>query len=428
MTDESGSPPGQPGGRRKRPPTVLNLEATDVTSAAAAAQSSAEQPAAAADAPPGPPPDAAPEQASSEPSRAEPSAAETPEAPRTRRLPQGVLWTHVGAGIAGAVGGLGVVLLLWFGGALSGIRDASSDLSPQLAAVQRQLAAAQQQIKELSARPAPAVTPSIDPKAMDALAARLAKLEAAPAAPRGPVTDPAVAGRLTAVETNMKALAESIDVLAGRANGQDGAMREANARLEKLGAAIGDLQAALRTSQAGSDRAARLAMAALALRGAVERGEPFAAELAIIKPLASDATEIATLEPFAASGVPSDAVLGRELAASIQPMMQAAVHQAPSQAARGGFLDRLQANAEKLVRITPVGEARGDDRGALFSRIGQQAVKGDVAGASAELSKLPADGRAPFQGWIDKVQARDKAIEASRRLANNAVAALRPVP
>ena len=205
-------------------------------------------------------------------------------------------------------------------------------------------------------------------------------------------------------------------------------MREANARLEKLGAAIGDLQAALRTSQAGSDRAARLAMAALALRGAVERGEPFAAELAIIKPLASDATEIATLEPFAASGVPSDAVLGRELAASIQPMMQAAVHQAPSQAARGGFLDRLQANAEKLVRITPVGEARGDDRGALFSRIGQQAVKGDVAGASAELSKLPADGRAPFQGWIDKVQARDKAIEASRRLANNAVAALRPVP
>jgi hypothetical protein len=428
MTDESGSPPGQPGGRRKRPPTVLNLEATDVTPA--------EQPAAAADAP-----DAAAgqpaEQAASEPSRPEPSAAETtqPRSPepsaarRSRGLPEGVLWTHVGAGIAGAVGGLGVVLLLWFGGALSGIRDASSDLGPQLNAVQHQLAAAQQQIKEISARPAPAATPSIDPKAMDALAARLAKLEAAPAAPRGPVTDPAIAGRLSAVETNMKALAESVDAVAHRANGQDGAMREANARLEKLGEAIGDLQAALRASQAGSDRAARLAMVALELRDAVERGEPFTAELAIVKPLAPDSPEIATLEPFAASGVPNDAALGRELTALIQSMMQTTAPRAPSPAAGGaGFLDRLQTSAEKLVRVTPVDEARGDDRGATLSRLDRRAEKGDVTGAISEISKLPADARASFQAWIDKAQARQKAIAAGRRLATNAVTALKPVP
>jgi hypothetical protein len=122
-------------------------------------------------------------------------------------------------------------------------------------------------------------------------------------------------------------------------------------------------------------------------------------------------------------------VLGRELAASIQPMIQTAAQQAPSQAASGaGFLDRLQANAEKLVRVTPVGEARGDDRGAMLSRLEQRAAKGDVTGAASELSKLPADARAPFQPWIDKVQARDKAIAAGRRLATNAIAALKPVP
>jgi hypothetical protein len=94
----------------------------------------------------------------------------------------------------------------------------------------------------------------------------------------------------------------------------------------------------------------------------------------------------------------------------------------------GGFLDRLQANAEKLVRVTPVGEAHGDDRGAVLSRIGQRAALGNVAGALTELGTLSADARAPFQPWIDKTQARGKAIEAGRRLAAGAIAALKPAP
>jgi hypothetical protein len=202
-------------------------------------------------------------------------------------------------------------------------------------------------------------------------------------------------------------------------------MREANARLEKLNAAFGVMQATLRASQAGSDRASRLALTATVLRSLVERGEPFAVELAIVKPLAPDAAEIATLEPFAASGVPSDAMLGRELAALIQPMLQRAPTETPS---GGGFLNRLQANAEKLVRITPVGEARGDDRGAILSRAEQRAAQGNVAGALTEIGKLPADARTPLQSWIDKAQARGKAIEAGRHLAATAIAALKPAP
>ncbi len=56
----------------------------------------------------------------------------------------------------------------------------------------------------------------------------------------------------------------------------------------------------------------------------------------------------------------------------------------------GGFLDRLQANAEKLVRIRPVDEEpRGDDRGAILARIEQRAAQGNISGALAELAKLP---------------------------------------
>jgi hypothetical protein len=417
MTDENSSPPAGPGGRRKRPPTVLDLEATDVTPETAAPEPPpAEAPAAAADAPPAPPPETAAPGASAEPPLPPPPRSEEPPGPRTSWgwLPEGASWIHVGAGIAGAVGGLGVFLLLWLGGALPGVRDTSADVGPQLAAIQKQL-------KELSGRPASA---SIDPKALDAIAARLAKIEVAQSVPSGPATDPAMANRLGAMESAVKSLAGNVAALSNRADGEDGAVREANARIEKLTAALGELQTALRTAQAGSDRASRLAVATAALRNAVERGEPFAAELAIVKPLAPDASEITVLEPFAQSGVPSDAVLGRELAALVQPMLQ----RPPSEPSGGGFLDRLQANAEKLVRVTPVGEARADGRGAVLSRIGQRAEQGDVAGALAEFGKLPPDARAPFQPWIDKAQARGKAIDAGRRLAAGAIAALKPAP
>src|SRR3954447_17401207 len=105
MTDDSGLPPGS---RRKRPPTVLDLEATEVEAAPATA-----------DAPPVSPPEIPAE------SPAEQKAAETPPhepepersaagqtepafAPRTNAgwLPEGFSWSHVGAGIAGAIGGL----------------------------------------------------------------------------------------------------------------------------------------------------------------------------------------------------------------------------------------------------------------------------------------------------------------------------------
>ena len=45
-----------------------------------------------------------------------------------------------------------------------------------------------------------------------------------------------------------------------------------------------------------------------------------------------------------------------------------------------------------------------------------------------ELNKLPADARVPMQAWIAKAEACNKAIDASRRLAADAVAALKAAP
>jgi hypothetical protein len=317
------------------------------------------------------------------------------------------------AGLGGAIGALLVLLALWLTGALSGGREPMADLSPQLAAIEKRL-------NDLAARAVPATA---DTKALDDVASRMAKLESAQAASRPPATDPVVLGRLTATENAAKAVVDNMAGLSRRADAIDAALRDTNGKIDKLAAMLADVQATARQAAAGSDRASRFAVAASALRGAVERGDPFTGELAVVKPLTPDAAAIAALEPFAASGVPTNAALGRELAVIVHGLPHA-----EAQTNSGNFIDRLSANAEKLVRIRPVGEARGDDRDAILSRIEQCAARGDIDGAMAELAKLPSDLRAPAQGWMAKVEARNKAQEASRKLSADAVAALKAAP
>jgi len=182
----------------------------------------------------------------------------------------------VSSGIAAVAGGLLVFVLIWLTGALSRPREAGVDLSPRLAAIERQL---QDLVRDLAARPMPA---SVDPKAIDDLAARMARLESAQSAPRAPVTDPVVLSRLSAAEQAAKALADNVAVLARRSDGVEGALRDSQGRLERTSAALNELRAAVRSAAAGSDRAARLALAVGSLRVAVERSEPFAAELAAV--------------------------------------------------------------------------------------------------------------------------------------------------
>ena len=103
-----------------------------------------------------------------------------------------------------------------------------------------------------------------------------------------------------------------------------------------------------------------------------------------------------------------------------------ALYQAAGVAQRegGGFLERLQANAERLVRIRPIEEVPGNEPATIIARIEMKAVHSDVAGALAELAKLPPAARAPAEAWIKRAEARAVAVEASRRFAAETLAAL----
>jgi hypothetical protein len=329
------------------------------------------------------------------------------------------------------------------------------------------IAALERRVGELASRPVsstPPATPtqpaapSVDPKIVDDLAARLSAVERALANPAPAQGDPAAGARTQESENAPKALDEKLSAVAGRIEQLDSAVRDTRSKVEANAAAVSQLQNAARSSAAdhtqietltrrmgaleqgaraaaeevakraaagANDRAVRIAVAAEALRDAVARGEPFAAELAAVKSLGGGGAALSPLEPYASSGLPSNAALGRELAQLVPQMRDLA---GAAQTREGSFLERLQANAERLVRIRPLEEKPGDDAHAILSRIEIKAGNGDVSGALAEVAKLPPAVRAPAQAWIGKAEARAHAADATRKLAADAFDALKPSP
>ncbi len=369
----------------------------------------------------------------------EPSSEATP--PRNVAwLPPGNAGILVAAFAVGVAGALLAIGLLSLGGYLGG---GSATLENRLSGIEAQ-------IRELSVRP-PAERS--DNRAIEGLASRLERLEKSVGAAPSPLSDPALANRLASAEGATKAFADDIGSLNRRVDDLAGTVREVRDRAESTETAIAEIQKALRTlapafdkneiealanriaaleraagtmetelgkrATVTSDRAVRLALATSALRAAVERGEPFAAELAAARPLVADHA-LAALEPFAATGVPSTARLAQELSALI-PALRNALDALPLE---GSFFERLKANASRLIRIRPVDDPGGDDPAAVITRLALKAASADLAGALADLAKLPEPVREKAKPWIEKVKSRNAAVETSRQLAADAIRAL----
>src|SRR4029077_6854789 len=186
--------------------------------------------------------------------------------------------------------------------------------------------------------------------------------------------------------------------------------------LDVLADRVATLESALKTladdvkqqSASADDRVARLTIAAEALRAAVERGAPYQAELAAAKSLGADQGATAPLEPFAGSGARGAAARARELA-TLTPALQQPAEPASN---NGSFLGRLESNAQRLVRITPVDAPPGDDPASVVTRIGVDAAHTDIAAALADIAKLPDTAKPLAAAWVGKAQARNTAIAA----------------
>ena len=169
------------------------------------------------------------------------------------------------------------------------------------------------------------------------------------------------------------------------------------------------------------DMPLRRVVAASLLDISVRQGDPYVAALAAAKALTPDADALKPLDGFAASGVPTPANLCRELL-TLVPKLSPPAPENPT-ADAGGIVDRLQAGVSRLVRIERT-DAVGNDRGAVVARVTAAALRNDANEARRELNTLSPADRAAAQAWIDKTDARDAALAASRQFAADAMTAL----
>jgi hypothetical protein len=139
------------------------------------------------------------------------------------------------------------------------------------------------------------------------------------------------------------------------------------------------------------------------------------------KALAPNADALKPLDEFASKGVPSAAKLSSELLTLVPKLSPAAQ---PDNATSGaGIVERLQAGAAKLVRIERT-DPVGNDRGAVIARVTAAALHNDLAEGRRELRMLAPADRAAAQSWLDKADARDAALAASRQFAAEAMTSL----
>ena len=296
----------------------------------------------------------------------------------------------------------------------------------------------------------PLATPPTDTAAIDGLAARLASVESKTnAPPPAPMPDAAAAARVEQLEkssaslrTELAAARARSEELAAVVNDIKSAPRESSPppdlsaideRLSQLertthaqGSEIAQDKQEKQNAKPADDMLLRRVVAASLLDISVRQGDPYVAALAAAKSLTGDADALKPLDEFAASGLPTPAVLCRELLTLVPKLSPPAPEN--SAADQGSIVDRLQAGASRLVRIERT-DAVGNDRGAVVARVTAAALRNDAAEARRELNTLPSADRAAAQSWIDKVDARDAALAASRQFAADAITALaKPAP
>ena len=333
------------------------------------------------------------------------------------------------AGVAGAAAMMLVLFALWLTGLLPARTVAATDTGGQAAA---------------------------DTKAIDALTQRVSKIEEA--IKKLPASDPGIAERLTAADNAMKSLGIALAALNRRSDEIAANASQARERADAAAKAVTDLRAGMqdvaKNSPAGispaeldalqkrlaaleqsakaarddiakassADIAARMALSAAALRDAVASGAPYTVELAQAKSLGADEKVLASLAPFATTGIPTAQAMAQELRALLPAMLKISGAQVP----QGGFLERLQANAGKLVHIRPVDAPPGDVPSAVLARLEVDAAKADIAAALGDLGKLADATRAPAQAWIKRAKACQDALTAARQFAADMARALVP--
>lgn len=320
-------------------------------------------------------------QASAQHADPAPSYAEQPQQPRREGATSGL----VAAGIVGGLIALVCAGALQYAGVLPGGRS-GKDTSADIAALNAEIDGLKQSVANLAA--APAAKPD------ETLAARVAALEtsAANGASAGGSGETNAAS-----DQKIASLSGEVEQLKADLSKATQTQATSDAEVSKR---LDDAEKKL--SGPSQESAVARAIAAAALKAAIDRGGPFQPELDTFANVASDDPAVADLKNFAQTGVPSRADLIRQVSDVATAIVATAQTDDPNQS----WSDRLMSSAKSLVQVRPVGNVPGDGIDAIAARFEDKVRNGDLPGAVTEWNNLPDAAKSASAAFKQSLEAR----------------------
>jgi hypothetical protein len=280
--------------------------------------------------------------------------------------------TLVASGIFGGIVALLLAGSMQYAGLLPGgaSSPASSDSN-----VSAEITSLRQEIAALASRP---VEPSAD------ITSRLAALESSASTGGGGSTD--TDQKLAALEAELASLKSANAAAAATSTQLAGRLQQAEAQI----------------ADKGPEQQAARAVAAAALKSAVDRGGSFEAELQTYQTVAGDDPAISSLQPFAAKGVLSRIELQRQVSGVADSMVEAVAQPDPEQ----GLASRLYSSALSVVKVRKVGDVTGNTPEDIVARFEDRLRSGDFAAAAREWETLPDAAKTASQSFKQELDAR----------------------
>lgn len=280
--------------------------------------------------------------------------------------------TLVASGIFGGIVALLLAGSMQYAGVLPGGASSSassdSDVSAEIASLRQEIAA-------LANRP---TEPSAD------ITSRLAALESSASTGGGGSAD--MEQKIAALETELAGLKSANEAAAATSTQLAGRLQQAEAQI----------------NDRGPEQQAARAVAAAALKSAIDRGGSFEAELRTYQTIAADDPAIAQLQPFAAKGVQSRIELQRQVSSVADSMVEAVAQPDPDQ----GLAARLYTSALSVVKVRKVGDVTGNTPEDIVARFEDRLRSGDFAAAAREWETLPDAAKTASQSFKQELDAR----------------------
>lgn len=194
---------------------------------------------------------------------------------------------------------------------------------------------------------------------------------------------------------------------------------------EKLEAPKSELRAPQESAEAKSQAAAKkgnsaeLVVVAQSLAQEVEKGKPYAVELAALTALGADSELLSALAPAAEKG----AMTPEQLRHGFEPVAKR-IQAIESPQSTGSYVDHMMRSLGRLVRVRPVNEAPSSTISDRVETIRSALAHNDVAGAAAAFDLLPDAAKTEESAFGELLRQRRDAEKASAAILSGAIAAL----